>query len=283
MNIDNIVFPQQDHSGSLIVDASYSLPVVVTDSYNFDEKDHGAMEVMKAIPPQSRLRAGDLARLTIVPSHMRRRFSAEGLAIPRVWKIRHVLSRWSLEVYNMYRNGEVIYGIDHAANMLELDGVALKDFTRTLIYAHGYPHGHYPNTASWFDSYMLQKLVIREMNEIWPEILDESDTMFTGYDPHCGHLHLDLAPDLYALGKNIKRPFRHEEPATHTAASLGLEELMMVPMSVKTPGIQRLKHEEDAYDLSSSSSSGPATIHTATPKIIKPMKKKLITSSPWQV
>ena len=280
MNIDNILFPQHDTSGSLIVDGSYSLPVVVTDRYNFNEQDAATLSTMKAHAPATRLRAGDLTRLIVVPSTMHTRFGNAGMKIPRVWKIRHVISRWSWEIYRMYKNGEMIYGIDHAANMLDIEGVAPELYASTLVYAHGYPHGMYPNTASWFQPYMLKKLVIREDNEIWPSILNEADTTFTGYD-RGGHLNIDLAPDLYSLGKNVKRPFGHEEVATHTAAGLGLEELMMVPMAPMARR-RKLRNEEAADDYSSSPSPSPPTTQANVTSSTKTANAKIIVS-PWAI
>ncbi len=242
----DIIFPQQNPQ-MLIGD--YRLPLTIIDESRLTDYDIGLIDTLGEIAPRTRFQDGDLCTIRPAP-HMRRntvligkhhlpetlvtRFMSRGLKIPRVWKIRSIISAWTFDVLSAIQAGEFIYGSDHAHTLLDPQGVKGWEFAQPLIYAHGYPHAMYPNTATYFDPEMLCLLPLREENVVWPEILDEAQTHFVGYKASGNVVH-DLAPNLYGQGVRLKHPFRHEEVGTHTAALLGFEEAMMVPISLDSP------------------------------------------------
>lgn len=237
------IFPQLNEA---MVTAGYRLPVTIQDPDALTEADITNIETMKEVPPETRFKEGDLCLLKKPSTLMRRRFAQENRAIPRMWKVRHTVSVWAWELSRLIESGTDILGIDHATALLEDDGIVPAMARRALIYCHGYPHALYPNTASWFHAASLQKLVLRESNLIWPEILNDAKTSFVGYESPANTI-IDLAPDRYGLGTRLSRPFQHEEATTQAAASLGLEELMWVPMAPMSQ-VKRFRNEEDAYE-----------------------------------
>lgn len=269
MKIDNILFPQHDRDRLLTVNENYALPIVITDTRDFSPHDMHNLALMKTVVPMTRLKPGDLAFMTVVPDALRRRFARSQLKIPRIWEVRHVVSRWAWELYAMFQDGVLVKGVDHAVSLLEAAGIPNSEFGTPLVYAHGNPQAFYPNTASWLSAWCLRKSCLRGQTEPWIPILDCAETVFTGYENR-GNITLDSAPDLYGLGKKFKRPFHYEEPTFQAACSLGLEELMAVPLAPDVSA-KRGINEEDAYDYSpepSPSSSSPI-IHTKSKMIPK--------------
>lgn len=238
--IRNVIFPQDNPQ--LTVGTDYRFPIAIVNPDETDEYHIGVLDTAMHITPMTKFKEGDLAMiLGEVPGYIRKKYQEARRGIPRVWKIRYVVSMWTLNVMRMVQAGEQIWGVDHAMAMLEADGINERELPRALLYAHGYPHALYPNTAQWFTADALKKIALREPNVTWPVVLDGAKTRFQAYtDP--GNLVLDLAPDRYGEGQRLTRPFEHEETTTHIAASLGLEEAMWRPQD---PGVQHaplIKH-----------------------------------------
>lgn len=239
----HLIFPQQNDA--LLV-GDYRLPITIQNPDQVTGADISLIETMKEFTPETRFKEGDLAILINPSPNMRQRYEKTGRMIPRLWQVRHVISVGIWELIQLQRNGTDVLGMDHAIALFEEDGIVGPQTRKPMIYAHGFPHAWFPNTAQWFYAHALKKTVLRDPSALWPNILDEAQTEFVGYEDR-NTVVLDLAPDLYGLGMKRKSVFSHEENAAHAAASLGLEELMAIPMSPKQP-VRKAKHEEDSYD-----------------------------------
>lgn len=209
-------------------DPRYKLPIVVVDPSRFTRKDEELLELMSLYAPVSRFQPGELVMLREVPLNIR------GVArIPRCWKIRFIVSAWAHELLKRHWMEGGRAPAHTIANTLESAGFTPADYTRPVIFAHGYPHGLYPNSAAWLPERVLGRLPLRETNAEWRTIVEEAGSHFLGYDPAGtpAAISFEGAPDDYSKGQNIGRPFQHEEETTHTACLTGLEEILMVPIA----------------------------------------------------
>lgn len=206
----------------------YRLPVKILNSYGLTTVEEELVTAMEEHTPDTKFRPGDLAYLLHAPDYVRIKFET----VPRFWKVRFVVSQWAHELHQMaHADPERVMGVDHAVALLEAQGsLTERNYNRPWIYAHGYPHGRYPDTASWFPERALRRVMLRENNQEWETILDEAKAPFLGYEDMAAGFAFDLAPDLYAKGENLGRPFYHEEDTFHTACLLGMEEPMMKPV-----------------------------------------------------
>jgi hypothetical protein len=207
---------------------SYELPITIVDPRSMTIADEEMVIAMQEHPPQSRFKAGDLAYLSEVPAYLR---NTRDL-LPRVWQVRFVISTWAHEIMRLVHSEEYLMGIDHAHALLERQRLNPASYEKAVIYAHGFPHGMYPDSAAWFPERVLRKVVLRDTNQQWVQILDEAKAPFHGYDGAnlLAPYTFDLAPDLYSKGENLGRPFSFEEATVHTAAELGLEEVLFRPV-----------------------------------------------------
>lgn len=186
--------------------------------------------------PRTHLKTGDLVVLNPTKDNLLR-YSMSG--DPQTWQIRFVVSAYQFELHNIiqrYPNAS----FDQALVSLEGRGmVRPHQYRMPVVYAHGFPHGLWPDSARWFPGHALKKLVLRAPNQHWPGILDEFKTPFYGYDTDLirSRFVMDLAPDLYSRGKGGK-PLSHEEETFHSACLMGLEHNLVFPASInrKTPG-----------------------------------------------
>lgn len=191
-------------------------------------EDEDLIQALDAYPPKTRFKPGDIASIIDAPEYLlaRRRM------LPRYWQIRFVVSAWAYELMRLRHNnqGITIYGLDHAAALIEeRRGLLPQRYARPIIYAHGFPHGAYPDTACWFAERCLRKLPLRGPTENWELILDEAKAPFLGYNGEllAAPFTFDIAPDLYSSGENLGSPFIFEETAFHTASLLGMEQRML--------------------------------------------------------
>lgn len=216
------------------------------------EAELGLISAMDEYPPRTKFSPGDLATLRRAPTHLRMRAikNTDGL-VPTFWKIRFVVSRWAYELHNLaYMN---TMGYERAVRvLLEESNLDEKSWRVPMIYAHGYPHGMYPDSAAWLPEYSLKRVSLAEANADWELILDEAKAPFLGYDSGGvgSQILLDYAPDLYSNGENLGAPFSHEEATFQTAAIIGLEEAMVVPQHYASIGDHHplLVPDHDIYD-----------------------------------
>lgn len=232
-------------------DPNYELPISIVDSMRLTQNDEELIQAMAQHRPRTKFKPGDLAYLTDIPFHIRTR----NTVIPQVWKIRFIVTAWAYElmVVAMEHGGNI--GMDHAISLLQRTKYDESQNRKPVIYAHGYPHGHYPNTAAWMPERTLKRLVFREPNAQWQQVVEEAGASFFGYDKEriATSFTFPMAPDDYSHGANIGRPFQHEEEVTHTACLSGLEEHLFVPLRVgggKRPVL------DAHHDVFSSSSEG---------------------------
>jgi hypothetical protein len=190
------------------------------------------LEALDAHKPQSEFRVGDLAIIHKMPSYLRTR---DADLAPCYWQVRMVISLWTYEAWalgNALRlDGRWDEGLRHfdgdVYKMLQhFSSIPSYKAKKAVIYAHGFPHGMWPNTAAWFFDGHLTRDFLRSGNEDWELILDEAHTTYVGLAPEAvmNGISLDLAPDLYGSGEKLQRPFSFEESAFHTLSCFGAEE-----------------------------------------------------------
>lgn len=204
------------------------LPITIIDPRSLTLADEEMLVAMMEHAPQTTFKPGDLAYLTEVPPYVRntRRL------VPRLWQVRFIISAWQHELMMLVQTEPGLRGIDHAITKLDQHGFAPSKYRKPMLYCHAFPHGLYPDSAAWMPERVLRKITFRESNQEWPLILDEAKAPFVGYDTNklLAPYTYDLAPDLYANGENLGRPFSFEEATVHTAALLGMEEVMFRPV-----------------------------------------------------
>lgn len=213
------------------------LPITIVDPNSLTIADEEMLLAMVEHPPKTDFRPGDLGYLTEAPPYLR---NTKKL-IPRMWQVRFIISAWQYELMTLVQSQPTVHGIDHAIALLEQQGFAPSKYRRPVLYCHAFPHGLYPDSAAWMPETvyrdgawrpLLRKVVFREHNQQWQSILDEAKAPFVGYDgsnlmvPYI----YDVAPDLYSDGENLGRPFSFEEATVHTAALLGMEEVLFRPV-----------------------------------------------------
>jgi hypothetical protein len=206
------------------------LPINIIDPRAMTEADANMIAAMAEHPPHTKFKAGDLCYITEATPYQRH----SSRLIPRMWQIRFIISAWQHELMRLVHSHNLgtIQGIDHAVALLEQQGFYATKYTRPIMYCHAFPHGIYPDSAAWIHERNLKLIPFRELNQPWTNILDEARAPFMGYDSKglVAPYTYDLAPDLYKNGENLDRPFSFEEATVHTAALLGLEEIMFRPV-----------------------------------------------------
>jgi len=196
--------------------------------------DHAFVELLRKYPPRTNMKAGDICELTHLPPE----YVGQG-PFPNFWEVRATYSRWQLRLHDfVQKNGA--WKLDWAVAQIEAmrairyteeDSHLPPKYTDSFVYAHAFPHGEWPSSATWFPEWCLRKTPLIAPTEGWEPILDEFSSPFVGYDPEqfAAGVVLDLAPDVYKDGRNRTRPLEFEEGAFHLACLLGLEERCMVP------------------------------------------------------
>ena len=203
------------------------LPVQILDPDSLTMADEEMLAAMAEYVPNTKFKPGDLAYLTEAPPYLR---SMRRL-LPRVWQVRFIISKWAHELMQL-SHAYSVRGVDHAIALLDKQHFDPNKYDQPVLYVHGYPHGLYPDSAAWVPERILRRVTLREQNQAWNTILDEAKAPFVGYD--CHHLAapyiFDQAPDMYSNGENLGKPFSFEEATTHTAALLGMEEVLFKPV-----------------------------------------------------
>jgi hypothetical protein len=232
---------------------NYALPLQILDADRFTADDALLLDLMLDHKPRTSLEPGNIVQLVQVPPRLQGGLHRTGLAghLPAFWKVRYVLSLWAWSILRA-ANERTAPTIDALITEVEHE-LPPHAYRRPMVYAHGYPHGAWPDSATFFAERHLRRVCINDgdINDLveWPVVLDEAKASFHGYDTSAFHtaFHLDLAPDHYREGENIGRPFDHEAAAFDTACVLGLEEKMMVPTPVHLIGNPRwLDPDHDA-------------------------------------
>lgn len=204
------------------------LPITIVDPQSMTMADEEMIVAFAEHMPESKFSAGDIGYLTEVTSYHRSR----ARMMPRLWQVRFIISMWQHELMALAHSHQGLMGIDHATALLQNRGMAEINYRKPMLYCHAFPHGLYPDTAAWMPERVLRKITFRETNQQWQRILDEAKAPFVGYDDT--HLMVpyiyDLAPDKYSSGEALGKPFSFEEDTVHTAALLGMEEVMFRPV-----------------------------------------------------
>lgn len=233
---------------------SYALPLQILDPERFTADDALLLDLMFDHRPRTNLEPGNIVQLKAVPPSLRGGLHRHGFAghVPAFWKVRYVLSLWAWSLLRL-ANTKAFTNIDALISEVEHE-LPSNSYRRPIVYAHGYPHGAWPDTATFFAEKHLRRTCINDgdLDTLveWPVVLDEAKADFRGYDTDSYNtaFHLDLAPDFYRDGENLGRPFDHEAAAFDTACILGLEEKMMLPTPVHLIGNRRwLDPEHDAF------------------------------------
>lgn len=215
------------------------LPIMIFDPKAMTEEDEELIVAMDEYPPSTKFRAGDLGYLVRMPQYLKHR------TVARVWQVRFIISRWQYELMRLV-NTLPVRGIDHAITLLDQQGFMDQEYRKPILYCHAFPHGMNPDSAAWMPETSLRRWSLREYNQEWETILAEAHAPYQGYDTK--HLltpyTYDLAPDLYGNGENLGRPFSFEEATVHTAALLGMEEVMFRPK----PEHYRIDPEHDIFE-----------------------------------
>lgn len=212
-------------------DPSYELPISIVDKNALTQNDEELIQAMAQHRPKTRFRAGDFGYLREIPFHLKRRHHA----LPQIWKVRFVITAWAYELMSvtMAHGGNI--GMDRAIALLDRSGYDASQNRKPMIYAHGAPHGNYPNTAAWLPERALRRLMYNDRNIGWQHIIEEAGAQYYGYDAEKipTSFAFSLAPDDYSHGSSIGKPFLHEEDVTHRMCLGGLEEHLFIPLLVQ--------------------------------------------------
>jgi hypothetical protein len=202
---------------------------------DMSEDDIATISAMDAHPPRTKFKPGDLAYLRSVPQRLA--FLKGDRGIPQFWEIRFVVSLWAYELMLAVHSAPYL----GFAGALERIHVPPNEYSRPMIYAHGFPHGMNPDSATWFNEPDLRRVKIRQDTQDWRTVLDCARAPFHGIDTDnlCAPFIWDIAPDCYNSGENIGSPFSYEEATMHTASLLGLESALVVPIRPWVHGIDR--------------------------------------------
>ncbi len=228
-------------------DESYSVPVEILDERMLTMEDEELIEALALYKPRCIFKQEDIVELTGVPKHLENRE-----LVPRFWKIRFVITRWAHHLASLALQYGGGITLSQATHMLEKhhDLGSESSKREAMIYAHGYPHGEYPDSTAWFLPHHLKKTLLRENQMTWPAIVDEAKAEYLGYDTSKfpARFCLDLAPDNYSDGRNLERPFMPEEPLVNSMYDLGLEEMLHIPfMRNERDKVRKLEEDHDIY------------------------------------
>lgn len=197
------------------------------------------LTALERVPPATGWAKGDIGILSRIPRSLQHHE-----LLPRYWHVRFVISKWCYLAFakavELKRNGDWELAIEHYGDILAalkelVDVKNVGGMSAAVLYAHGYPHGRYPDTAAWFVPQHLRRMPFRLMDERWEHVLDEAKAPFVGHDPLLTStgVCLDLAPAQYSIGENIGAPFTFEEGLFHDMALLGHEEGAMTPVATR--------------------------------------------------
>lgn len=228
-------------------DESYTLPINILDERALTEFDEELLLAMAEYKPRTKLREGDFVILTEIPEWLRTK-----PILPRCWKVRFVVTYWAYDLMKVaYQYGGAM-SVSQAKSMLRQGSLRQRHYDpRTpMVFGHGYPHGMYPDSAAWLPERALRRTLFRENAMPWWEIVHEAGSQYRGYDEELGRFLLDLAPDNYAGGTNIGKPFVKEEPLVDTLHFAGLEELLEIPYVIgEHRRIKEIDRDHDIFNV----------------------------------
>jgi hypothetical protein len=210
--------------------SEYELPIVLIDPRSITPQHEELLSTLAEYAPRTRFKRGDLAMLR---GEVPKKVAMVQDRIPRVWEVRFVVSKWAMEAMLTLHSRLDVNGADHLRAMIESHGgLPEYQYEQPVIYAHGYPHGMYPNTAAWLGEWNLKRLVLRDPIVAWRNVVEEAGASFYGYDSNglTQPFHFEVAPDDYSHGSNLGRPFLHEEPNVESLCISGLEEYLFDPI-----------------------------------------------------
>jgi hypothetical protein len=224
------------------VATDYELPLVLLDPNQ--EPDWDLLSVFDDFTPITRLRRGDLVCLKELSEDSAWAPLALADVIPRVWEVRFIASLWARDAMSLLHCMPDVVDGEHLRNMLLARyghrgrvgrgafSLSPAESDRAVVYAHGYPHGMYPNTAAWIPESKLVKLPHRDPIQPWETVVNHAGAEFHGYDGSqlLRPYHFDFAPDDYSHGSNLGHPFEWEEPNVQTLCLLGLEDRLFDPI-----------------------------------------------------
>jgi hypothetical protein len=228
-------------------DEDYSLPINVLDERMLRIEDEELMMALAEYKPRTKFKENDFVILTSVPSYLRDRET-----LPRCWKIRFVITRWAYELMTVILQYGGAISVAQATTFLEsmpsFDPRRMRD---ARIYAHGYPHGDHPDSTAWLPEALLRRTTFKETAMQWVNIVEEAGAKYRGYDTNNlpSRFVLDLAPDNYKDGANLRRPFVSEEPLVHTLCKhAGLDEILAVPYVIgEYDHVKQLDRDHDIF------------------------------------
>lgn len=229
-------------------DESYKLNIQVLDEKMLTVDDEELIEAMAMYKPKTMFREGDLAFLLGIPDYY-----SDRPFLPRVWKIRFIVSYWAWNLMRLLTDRGGSMTLAQAKFYMEQNKYLHggKEHRKPMIYAHGYPHGMYPDTAAWLPESMLRRTVMTELTQEWRPIVEESDAPFLGYDmdTHNSRFVLDIAPLKYGTGPKRKNPFRAEESLCNDLYKIqGMDQLLEIPMYPNEQDrVRRLDPDHDIY------------------------------------
>lgn len=209
-------------------DEEFSLPLNILHSEGTTEWDETLLDIMSMYKPRTRFREGDIVMLLEVPRYLALRREV----IPRLWKIRFIITAWAWDLLGHVVTHRGALSPDQAVTMLE----AKKDledteWRRPLIFAHGYPHGEYNNSAAWLPESYLKRTIKNEARQAWRPIVEELQAEYRGYDTTSlpTRFYLDLEPNDYKSSRSLHRPLVAEEPVVQALHTSGLGPWLEIP------------------------------------------------------
>lgn len=209
-------------------DPSYELPISIVDKRCLTQNDEELIQAMAQHRPKTKFRPGDIGYLREIPFNLKRKSNT----LPHLWRVRFVITAWAYELMATAMRFGGNIGMDRAIALLEKSGYDYSQNRKPMIYAHGHPHGTWPNTAAWIPERVLQRMMFNLPNRPWVDEVTDAGAEFYGYDSEKipTAFTLSLAPDDYSHGSNLGRPFEYEEAITHQMCLSGLEEHLFVPL-----------------------------------------------------
>lgn len=229
-------------------DETYSLPINILDEH-LSLADEELLMAMTEERPRTRFREGDFVMLTRVPPYL----ASKREIVPRCWKIRFIVTRFAYELWATFLHYGGALSPTQCEQLVENSPqFAPEHRWLPLIYAHGYPHGEYPDSTAWLPHTLLRRTIFNEHTMEWTSIIEEAGADYKGYDTNeiNGHISLDLSPDNYRSGSNIGKPFRIEEPLMNVLClHQGMEEQLRVPyITGHQDRVKPMDRDHDIFD-----------------------------------
>jgi hypothetical protein len=226
----------------------YSIPLTILQEEFLTSNDEELMQALTQYRPRTKIKAGDFVMLDEIPAWLKNR-----PILPRCWKVRFVITAYAYHLMQLVEHHGGQLGLDQAISFLEAQPYpAPRDYRKPMVYATGYPHGEYPDSAAWLPEPSLRRTIYKETQMAWFDIVNEAGAEYRGFDSEQfkSRFALDFAPDNYKDGNNLGRPFVAEEPLVNTLHFLGLGEMLEVPHVQGEPDrVRPLDRDHPIFDL----------------------------------